>query len=410
MSNVPTLINQKADQCVKCGLCLPHCPTYRLFEDENESPRGRIALIQALANQQIKPSDTLRRHLNHCLGCRNCERLCPSGVDYAFLLDHSRLMLNPKATIRGLGLTSNKTAQRVLQTLLYAYQRSGLQRLLRLSGILKLLHLQHLDALLPTIPPYQALKRDYPARGQSRGRLGLFTGCTGQLFDQVTLQKTIALLQHLGYEVVIPENQTCCGALHQHQGQIDSARALASRNLQAFEGLDTIIYIASGCGAQLHDYSKLFGADDSDYTRALTFTPTVKEVTTFLADEDLGSLHLTPLARRVAIHTPCSMRNALRGKDASHALLGHIPDLQIETIPAETGCCGAAGSYMITEASTAAAIRQTTLDAISQRKVDLVSTINIGCGLHLQAGLAGKTPYTHPVALFVGQVTGLKSV
>ena len=329
------------------------------------------------------------------------------------MLDHSRQILQQQSPLRGikkyltqtgLQLTASKSAQRLLQGIFYYYQKSGLQGVLRASGILTLLRLKQLDKLITKVNRYQPFAATYPAAGQTKARLGLFTGCTGNLFDQVTLDKTIRLLQKLGYELVVPVRQTCCGALHQHQGHIDSARALALQNIQSFSGLDTIIYIASGCGAQLHDYGSLPWPDQTSQALAESFADRVKEVTAFLCDEDLTALQVKPLAKRVAIHTPCSMRNGLQQADASKTLLAHIPQLRIESIPAETGCCGAAGSYMISQAKLARTIRQATLEAINELNVDLVSTTNIGCGLHLSAGLADKTYYTHPVSLLVEQI------
>lgn len=406
MSTRTQLINAKADLCVKCGLCLPHCPTYRLFADENESPRGRIALIQALANEQLHADATLRRHLDHCLGCRRCERICPSGVDYGYLLDHSRQMLDeqqPRGGIRrwliqnGLRLTHNKTGQRLLQTLLYYYQTTGLQGLLRRSGLLRLLRLARLDRVLPALEAYRPLHAAYPAEGRSpRGKVGLFTGCTGHLFDQSTLRAALHILQNLGYEVIVPEAQTCCGALHQHQGELKTAGRLAAENIRAFADADTIIYIASGCGAQLREYAGLDGAE--------SFVQRVKEITTFLADEDLTQFHFQALPKRLTIHTPCSLRNNLRQEDASQQILSHIPGLQLTAVPAETGCCGAAGSYMLSQPHLADTLREATLGAIRSGEAELVSTTNIGCALHLHAGMGQEIEVTHPVTLLVRQM------
>lgn len=413
MSNFIPAINLKADQCVKCGLCLPHCPTYRLFEDENESPRGRIALIQALANRQIQATRQLNGHLAHCLGCRNCERVCPSGVDYAYLLDHSRQLLKQQlpagrlqrwSTRAGLQLAGNKNWQRRLQKTLYYYQKSGVQNLLRRSGILKLLRVSRYDNLLPEINRYPLIKSVQPGHTPTKGKLGLFTGCTGKLFDQQTLQDTIWLLQRLGYDVLVPPQQTCCGALHRHEGQIDPATVLAGQNIQAFAGLDTIIYIASGCGAQLREYSGLAWPDHAQSGRAKSFARGVKEITAFLSDEDLTQFRYQPLKKRVAIHTPCSMRNSLRQTDASLTLLRHVPEIELVSIPAETGCCGAAGSYMISQPELAGTFRETTLAAVRQLDVEIISTTNIGCGLHLAAGLPNKTRPMHPVSLLVKQI------
>lgn len=304
----------------------------------------------------------------------------------------------------GLGLANNKTAQRMMQTLLSWYQRTGVQALLRHSGILRLLRLRHLDRLMPVIPPYQRLQPSYPATGMGRAVVGLFTGCTGQLFDQATLLNSIRLLQGLGYEVVIPSRQTCCGALHQHQGQLAKARQLARQNILAFEQLDTIIYIASGCGAQLHDYDGLFESEADSKQQAEVFRNKTQEITAFLAGEDLSGFSFQPLHKKVLIHTPCSMRNNLRKTDETLGLLSHIPGLQLESIPAETGCCGAAGSYMLTQPGLADEIRQNSVRVIEHGHADIVTSINVGCGLHLSAGLPDDIMVSHPVNLLARQI------
>ena len=371
--------------------------------------------MQALANGQIQATNMLDQHIAHCLGCQNCERVCPSGVDYGYLLDHSRQLLrkqNPMHGLRkhisqiGLKLARHRRGLRYLQWGIYFYQKTGLQRLFRISGLLQLLRLKRFDRLLPRITSYQAFESQYPAvTPSSKGRLGLFIGCTGNLFDQSTLQQTIRLLQGLGYEVVVPPQQTCCGALHQHQGQLETANSLAKQNIQAFAELDTLIYIASGCGAQLRNYARLSWPDAHSTEQAKSFSKQTREITAFLSDEDLSAFQFRPLNRRVAIHTPCSMRNGLRQLDASATLLANIPQLKTLAIPADTGCCGAAGSYMLSQGSLADAIRQNTLDVITDFHADIVSTTNIGCGLHIHAGLNNKTSYTHPVSLLVNQIS-----
>lgn len=413
MQTLTTTINAKADQCVKCGLCLPHCPTYRLFGNENESPRGRIALIQALANQQLPADPKLRQHLAHCLACRSCERVCPSGVRYGYLLDHSRQILQQQQALKGLKqrlaraslkVTTHKTWQRALQTGLYYYQISGLQGLLRISRLLKWLRLSRHDGLLPKMHPYRSFRTWYPARATRKGRLGLFIGCTGHLFDQQTLQDSIELLQRLGYEIIVPPQQTCCGALHQHQGDIDSARSLARQNIHAFADVDTIIYIASGCGAQLKAYSEYTWEDETQSRQTDAFAAQVREITAFLSNEALGQFCYKPLAQGIAIHTPCSLRNSLRQADASMAVLQHIPATRLTAIPTETGCCGAAGSYMLSQAELAGRIRQTSLDAIATLDAAIVTTTNVGCRLHLKAGLPDTYTLIHPVSLLVRQL------
>lgn len=312
--------------------------------------------------------------------------------------------LQQQLTQTGLKLTTQKNRQRILQTGLYYYQKTGLQYLLRKSGLLKLLRLSRFDRLLPEINPWRPFKPAYPAKAAIRGRLGLFTGCTGNLFDQQTLQHSIALLQRLGYEVIVPEQQTCCGALHQHQGKIETAVQLALQNIQAFAGVDTIIYIASGCGAQLKEYPNFSWPDDEQTGRAGLFADRSREICSFLASEDLSQFHFRGLNQTVAIHTPCSLSNNLRKPDASMAILQHIPDIQLTAIPAETGCCGAAGSYMLSQATLAGRIRETSLKAINELNAQLITTTNIGCALHLNAGLPDKQSVTHPVTLLARQL------
>lgn len=393
-------ILDKADQCVKCGLCLPHCPTYRLFEDENESPRGRIALMQGLVSEQISTSPPLKQHLAHCLGCRSCEKICPSGVEYGFLLDQIRQRPDLQSNLKGLGLTTNRSAQRWLQSLLYLYQKSGLQLLLRSSGVLSLFRLQHLEKLLPEIRRYRELKTHSPTKGTSRGKVGLFVGCTGHLFDQKTLENTLSILQRLGFEVIIPPDQTCCGALHQHQGANETARNLAEQNIQAFTKLDTIIYIASGCGAQLHEYPTLH----PDLPQAKAISKKTIEIMTFLSGQDLSVFQFAALNQKVLVHTPCSMRNGLRSPDKTQNVLTHIPEMTIEYLPADFGCCGAAGSYMINQPKLAASFRQPVLDAIQNQGADIVTSINVGCGLHINSGLPPSIHFTHPINLIAEQI------
>lgn len=385
-------------------MCLPVCPTYQIFEDENESPRGRIALIQGVINNQIKPDQKLHQHIDHCLTCRACERICPSGVKYSSLLDHGKQILNQdkkysglkKYFVRlGLKLSTSKNWQRGLQSLLYLYQRLGLQRLFRTTGLLFLLRLSRLDKLIPPVPRFRHLLTKKPDN-PSKGKIGLFTGCTGNLFDQQTLLDTIYLLEKLGYEVVIPENQTCCGALHQHQGELEEAGRLSHQNIRAFKGLDTIIYIASGCGAQLKEYGKL-SEPDNFATRCL-------EICQFLSKEDLSKIKLVPLPDTVCIHTPCSMRNALRLTDASYSLLNHIPDINLTNLPEDVGCCGAAGSYMLSQPELAQKVREKTLSAFKQIQPAIITTTNIGCHLHLNNGLSAKIKLMHPVSLLVRQI------
>ena len=251
-------INRLADQCVKCGLCLPHCPTYTLFHNEAESPRGRIALAQAIANQELTPDKTSLAALSSCLQCRNCENKCPSLVKYGKLIDLSWQDINQQCQNRPgwlLKLMGSNRKLKWFNRLIYWYQRSGLQKLMRITGMLRLAGIKHYDQHLPTITNKQLPEKLVPQLS-SKGRIGLFTGCLGRYWEHDALHATAQLLLHLGYEVIIPEDQNCCGALHQHRGFIEEGMQLATNNIDVFSAhnVDAVLYISSGCGAHIKEY------------------------------------------------------------------------------------------------------------------------------------------------------------
>lgn len=394
-----------ADRCVMCGLCLPHCPTYRLLRNEADSPRGRIALMQALAGGRLQPSEPLLTHLDRCLTCRACERMCPSGVEYGKLIDATRAELRhrgeaePPGRLRLL-LQNVADIPRLQRTAaaMRTYQRSGLQWLARKSGVLKGLDLETLETLLPAIPEVTRLHNHYPARGERRGAVGLFIGCIGSIMEGEIHAATIALLTRLGYEVHVPSSQGCCGSLHQHNGETETARHLAERNRHAFAGLqlDAIISTASGCAAQLFEYGTLYGGESE-------LPAPLYEVCDFLQlhwpQEGPG---LKPQPLRAALHLPCSQRNVLRLPDAAERLLSRIPGLKLEPLEGNDECCGAAGSYMLTQPENADALRRRKVAAVERQRPQLLLSNNIGCALHLAGGLKAQgidVEVMHPVVL-----------
>ena len=409
-------ILQLADQCVKCGLCLPHCPTYRLHQDENESPRGRIALLQGLAQGQLAPAATLRQHIASCLDCRNCERICPAGVRYERLLDAGRQLLAQQTSsgvqrgLRQLSLApmASPSRMRWLHRLLRGYQLSGVQKLVRASGLLKLLGLARLENLLPPLRPFRTFAPHYEASATKRGRVALFTGCLGNTLEQETLSAAITLLGALGYEVEVVAGQACCGALAMHNGETTEAMRLAKRNLQAFSAgeVDAIVYCASGCGAQLNAYPEYPWKTQDELEQARRFAASAQEITAFLARLDWPqTLQFSRSDRRVAVHEPCSQRNALRQPDFATALLRRIPGLHLTSLAGNDQCCGAAGSYMLTQPDTAQRLRQAKLDAADEAAADLIASTNPGCALFINAGLRGsKKQVLHPVVILARQL------
>jgi glycolate oxidase iron-sulfur subunit len=390
-----------ADRCVMCGLCLPHCPTYQLHHSEAESPRGRISLMQALAAGRLESSPALRRHLDSCLVCRACEKMCPSKVRYGQLIDATRAQLHEQGIPAApplkhlLTQVADKKKLQRSGALLRGYQQSGVQTLLRRGGLLKVLGLEQHEAQLPSLPAQQTLPGHTPAQGERRGRIGLFTGCIGSLLEGEVHRAAINLLSRLGYEVIIPSTQGCCGSLHQHNGEPQTARALAQKNITLFDslGLDAVVSTASGCASQLGEYPALYGESGTPFY----------EVCDFLAGiEWPEGLQLKPLAGKALLHLPCSQRNVLQRPDAVAQLLARIPQLQYEPLAENDLCCGAAGSYQLTQPANAEKLRTRKVAQIEQGHAQILVSNNLGCALHLQEGLRQrgmKIELLHPLLL-----------
>lgn len=402
------------DRCVMCGLCLPHCPTYGLSRDEGDSPRGRIALMQALANGALPIGERLLVHLDRCLECGACEAICPSEVPFGRLMDAARARVEPhrprgpgSRRLRrwGVGLLRHPRRLRTLGRVLRCYQRSGLQWLARHSGLLRLLKLAPLEARLPRLQRPLAAGRHSPV-GPARGRVALFTGCVESVAGADTQRDALRLLTRLGYQVDIPRGQGCCGALSQHNGDPATATGLARANLAAFDdtGLEAIVSTASGCGAELAAYGELYGSEDP---RAAVFAGKVLDISGFLAAQDWPRGLLQALPETIAVHDPCTLRHGLKQHRPVYRLLERIPQLKTVTLNASGACCGAAGSYMLTQPAMAEALRQPHIEQLRALGVRTLVSSNIGCALHLAAGIreAGlEIEVLHPVSLLARQL------
>lgn len=392
----------QADLCVKCGLCLPHCPTYQETRDEADSPRGRIAMMQGLAGGVVPYTAKLQAHLDGCLGCRSCERVCPAKVPYGELIDAGRAMLvahggSPRLVRWLAPWLVSRRRRRVARSLLLAYQRCGLQRLA--AWLLRGTRLARWESLLPRPEARIAIDAASPTPS---GRVQLFAGCVGEIADTTTLSAIRDLFAHCGLAVETPAAQTCCGALHQHAGLPDAARTLAARNLAAFAGDAPIAYAASGCGATLKEYG-LLAAGDPD---GAAFARRVRDPHRLLLERWPQDLALRRLDARIAVHLPCTQRNVTGDGEAVTALLRKIPGAHVEPLDLQHNCCGAAGTYFVSQPAMADRLLAHKLDAIAAARPDFVVSSNIGCSLHLAAGLRRRglnVPLLHPLALLARQ-------
>lgn len=406
----PRFDHSQADLCVACGLCLPVCPTYRLTRDENESPRGRLSLIRALASGQLAPDQLLAEHLHRCTLCLSCESVCPANVGFEEQMSQARNWLQdsghwPHTLAEKFLLNSLRKGdagiKRVGQ-LARIYQRSPLRRVLRGSGLLRMTGLEQTDAGIPAFADMQDIDESYPAIGAEKGRVSLFKGCLQNQTDPDTLVATIRLLTNLGYSIEIPSSQNCCGGLHYHSGDHEEARQLAHKNVKAFEGAQTILGVASGCGAVLKNYGQILGK--AGESTALAY----HDITSFLAENEvLDSAEFFALPAKVLVHEPCSHRNQLKQNKQVYDVLGRIPGLEIAALPDNQFCCGGAGAYSLSEPELASKMREPKLDAIAELRPDYLVTTNIGCALHLKSGLAMRNvnvELLHPVTLLANQL------
>jgi glycolate oxidase iron-sulfur subunit len=392
------------DACVHCGFCLQACPTYLALEDENDSPRGRIVLMRALVDGSLPVDDAdVRTHIDRCLGCRACETACPAGVPYGHLLEATRATL-----------TRVQPNPPVARLMLFVFARHTLLRLAMLGGRLaRATRLSWLFSRLPgrlgfamsmlesTRPALR--RRRYEARGDgTRGTATLLTGCVMEGLFAGTNRATERTLTENGYRVVPTAGQRCCGALHAHAGDDDTARALARANVAAFErsGADYVVVNAAGCGAMMKEYGHLLAGDAAWHARAAALSAKVRDVSELLAAA--GPRPGGAVAMTVTYDAPCHLLHAQRVASPPLTVLGVVPGLKLVPLEGSEHCCGSAGIYNLIEPEVSDRVLAPKLANIAATHAPLVATGNPGCLMQIGAGLHRARMHcraVHPVDL-----------
>jgi glycolate oxidase iron-sulfur subunit len=394
------------DRCVHCGLCLNACPTYRELGVEMDSPRGRIyQMVQVANGMPIGPSYI--EHIELCLACRACETACPSGVQYGRLVEAARAEIEsrvPPPLVSRLvrkfvfgHLLQSPGWMTVAGTLLYLYQASGLQRLVRFLGFLEPFgKLAKLEQLAPPAEPpffFSRIGEVFPAEGEARHRVAFMAGCIANVSFARLNEATVRVLQKNGCDVIVPEAQTCCGALHVHSGLRDEARKLARRNIDAVldGGFDAIITNAAGCGSTLKEYHELLEGDPAYAERARQFSELTKDVNEFLASIELNR-QMGPVRLTATYQDSCHLAHGQKVRSAPRRLLEAVPGLEFREMPLSDLCCGSAGIYNVVQTEMSMAVLERKMESVNGTGAEVIVTANPGCMLQLQAGarLFGK--------------------
>ena len=399
-------------KCVHCGLCLNHCPTYLELGLETESPRGRLALMKAVAEGRVGYTDRLVEHLDLCLLCRACEAACPSAVPFGSLMAATRAQIQEQTgvprwekALRHLVFKQILPHQRRLELgfrLMRLYQDTGLKGLVQRSGLMKLLpnRLAEMESTLPSLPSrfFPPPNLEFvPARGAPRAKVGFFSGCVMPLVFGPVNAATVRVLTRNGCDVVIPGGQGCCGALNVHSGEREVARRMARRNIDAFDTgeVAAIVNNSAGCGAMLKEYEELLEHDPLYANRARAFEAKVRDISEFLAE-----LPLEPptgeIKRRATYQESCHLVHAQRIKEQPRKVMGSIPGLELIEMPGSDRCCGAAGIYNIVQRELSMQLLDSKMRDVASTGAEVLVTANPGCMIQLdqglrKAGLPGRT-------------------
>ena len=420
-SHLKDLDYSVVQQCMHCGLCLPTCPTYDATKLERNSPRGRIALMRAIADDRLEASRAFAEEMYFCLGCLACMTACPAGVNYAELFEHARaeaeqsgvLRSAKRSLIRSFTLRWLFMDLRRLQWLgrmMRLYQTLGLQWLLRHSGVLFLVpkRLRELEAMTPRVQKRfsdEMIAQVTPALGPKRYRVAMLTGCAQDLIFSDVNRDTVEVLARHGCEVITPRTQDCCGSLHAHNGEWDLAQQLARRQLDQFppDDFDAIITNAAGCGSHLKHYAKLLADDPAYRDRAAKWDAKAKDIHEWLAEIGIKAPEAgSALLQTVTYHEACHLCHGQKLTSQPRQVLQAIPNLSLVELPESTWCCGSAGIYNLIQPEMATELLERKLKHIKSTNAGVVATGNPGCLLQIINGAKAQNlplRIVHPITL-----------
>ncbi|WP_349774498.1 (Fe-S)-binding protein [Paenibacillus camelliae] len=399
--------------CMRCGFCLPACPTFNETGMEPASPRGRIAMMKAAVDGLMEPDEQFKDQMNLCLGCRACEPACPADVKYGQLIEQTKEALEehaqhsaPVKIMRKTlfkGVFPKRGSMKLLGGSLAFYQKSGLQKVARGTGIMKLFpkHLAEMEQILPEASSKGVVERMgtfYAAKGKKVGTVAMFRGCIMDVMFADTNVNTVELLSAAGFDVHIPDAQVCCGALYAHSGEMEDARALAKTNIDVFKelGVDYIVSNAGGCGALLIEYDHLLAQDEQYREDGKWFAERVIDISTLLvekgnplefADRSSQTEHV-----KVTYQDSCHLRNVMKGSSAPRTLMKNVANTEYIEMVESDRCCGSAGTYNVVQPEMAGSILEHKMVHADRTEASYMLTSNPGCLLQMKLGIEKHKP------------------
>ena len=401
-NNITSILSDGVYNCVHCGLCLFACPTYDQLGMEGDSGRGRIAFMKSIREGRLPLSHRVVSHWELCLQCLACQEACPSGVPYARLMNEAKLLSYETRTASLKKRFFRKTfVQNIvhrqwllssLMRLVWLYQKSRLQSLLRGIGLFKLLpgRVRELDAQLPPMPTkfFGPSSQVYRAQGKRKKSVALLSGCIMPLVQSHVMEATIRVLNHNGCEVVVPEGQGCCGAINEHDGDFETARRLARRNIDVFLGanVDAVVTNSAGCGLTMKEYGELFRDDPTYKEKAEKIASMTYDINEFLVNLPFD-VPKASIDAKVTYHDPCHLSHGQGIKTQPRAILNSIPGLDLVEMKNPDKCCGAAGIYMVTNRDMSLQLLEDKMANAVATGAQVVATSNPGCSMQIQQGL-----------------------